>query len=101
MSFLRRLKERRVKASQNVTPTPALPESEVPAWADEGRKGPLADFVAQSQNEKTEGSVDLGQANGSWSQGKQRSRLSKTIRVRTSLAKEGVIVNSAFAGGAS
>ena len=96
MSFLRRLKERRVKASQNVTPTPALPESEVPAWADEGRKGPLADFVAQSQNEKTEGSVDLGQANGSWSQGKQRSRLSKTIRVRTSLAKEGVIVNSAL-----
>ena len=62
MSFLRRLKERRVKASQNVTPTPALPESE-PAWGDEGRKGPLADFVAQSQNERTEGSVDLGQAN--------------------------------------
>ena len=101
MSFLRRLKERRVKASQNVTPTPVLPESEVPAWADEGRKGPLADFVAQSQNEKTEGSVDLGQANGSWSQGKQRSRLSKTIRVRKTWAKEGIIVNSSFAGGAS
>ena len=101
MSFLRRLKERRVKASQNVTPTPALPESEVPAWADEGRKGPLADFVAQSQNEKTEGSVDLGQANGSWSQGKQRSRLSKTIRVRTSWVKDGIIVKSSFAGGAS
>ena len=100
MSFLRRLKERRVKASQNVTPSPALPESE-PAWADEGRKGPLADFVAQSQNERTEGSVDLGQANGSWSQGKQRSRLSKTIRVRKTWAKEGIIVNSSFAGGAS
>ena len=52
---------------------------------DDSRKGPLADFVAG--NERKEGSVDLGQANGSWSQGRQRSRLSKTIRVRISLEK--------------
>ena len=77
MSFLRRLKERRGKGSQNGTPTPALPEAEQ-VWGDDGRKGPLADFVAAK--ERNEGSVDLGQANGSWSQGRQRSRLSKTIR---------------------
>jgi len=77
MSFLRRLKERRGKGSQNGTPTPALPEAEQ-VWGDDGRKGPLADFVAE--NERNEGAVDLGQANGSWSQGRQRSRLSKTIR---------------------
>lgn len=77
MSFLRRLKERRGKGSQNGTPAPALPEAEE-VWGDEGRKGPLADFVAT--NERNEGAVDLGQANGSWSQSRQRSRLSKTIR---------------------
>ena len=82
MSFLRRLKERRGKGSQNGTPAPALPEAEQ-VWGDDGRKGPLADFVAAS--ERKEGAVDLGQANGSWSQGRQRSRLSKTIRVRTIL----------------
>ena len=79
MSFLRRLKERRGKGSQNGTPAPALPESEQ-VWGDDSRKGPLADFVAA--NDRNEGAVDLGQANGSWSQGRQRSRLSKTIRVR-------------------
>ena len=72
MSFLRRLKERRGKGSQNGTPTPATPEAEQ-VWGDDGRKGPLADFVAAK--ERNEGSVDLGQANGSWSQGRQRSRL--------------------------
>jgi len=77
MSFLRRLKERRGKGSQNGTPAPALPESEQ-VWGDDGRKGPLADFVAAK--ERNEGAVDLGQANGSWSQGRQRSRLSKTTR---------------------
>jgi len=77
MSFLRRLKERRGKGSQNGTPAPSLPEAER-VWGDDSRKGPLADFVAG--NERKEGSVDLGQANGSWSQGRQRSRLSKTIR---------------------
>jgi len=77
MSFLRRLKERRGKGGQNETPAPALPEAEQ-VWGDDGRKGPLADFVAA--NERKEGAVDLGQANGSWSQGRQRSRLSKTIR---------------------
>ena len=81
MSFLRRLKERRGKGSQNA---PSLPEAER-VWGDDSRKGPLADFVAG--NERKEGSVDLGQANGSWSQGRQRSRLSKTIRVRILLEK--------------
>ena len=84
MSFLRRLKERRGKGSQNGTPAPSLPEAER-VWGDDSRKGPLADFVAG--NERKEGSVDLGQANGSWSQGRQRSRLSKTIRGRLSLEK--------------
>jgi hypothetical protein len=72
MSFLRRLKARRGKA-----PAPLRP----PGPGGEDSRGPLAHCAGGEQAQG--GEQDLGQALGVWSRRTQRSRLSKTIRVRT------------------
>ena len=80
MSFLKRLKDRRSRGGANSVTVPQVPVSP-PKEEDveEMRVGPLADFVMGSGKDCV---VDLGLAQGGWSQAKQKSRLSKTTRVR-------------------
>lgn len=73
MSFLRRLKERRNRSLQNGGPA-AVQEVQ-----GQGQEGPLGGF--QPGGRAAEGTVDLGQAQGSWGQARGRSRLSKSTRV--------------------
>ena len=74
-SFLRRFKERRGGGPRHESPPAEAGGGE---GGGEARCGPLAGFV---RGEVGEEGQDLGQASAGWTHGRQRSRLSKTIRV--------------------